>query len=70
MPGYIEEPKMYYDCEQEISDLLLNELGDCELSDMMRLRMNLMDMLERGYSSNELRNYLRSFRNKIMRNQK
>ena len=61
---------MYYDCEQEISDLILNEVGDCELSYRlhMRLRMNLMDMLERGYSKNELRNYIRSFRNKIMSN--
>ena len=59
----------YYDCEQAVSDLLLNEVGDYELSDRlhMRLRMNLMDMLERGYSYNELRNYLRSFRNKILR---
>ena len=59
----------YYDCEQAVSDLLLNEVGDYELSDRlhMRLRMNLMDMLERGYSYNELRNYIRSFRNKILR---
>ena len=58
-----------YDCEQAVSDLLLNEVGDYELSPSlnMRLRMNLLDMLERGYSYNELRNYIRSFRNKILR---